>query len=143
MYKTHPAVPKKFGSHTSTFKTPARSSGGKPRFGSGKFNNSRPRTFRKSGGGGGGKRFSGQRGQRIDFSRFIKKGVYVEEKPYVSKHTFADFPFNPQLHKNIAKAGYIHPRPIQDQSIPTILQGKDVFGMANTGTARLRHFSCP
>jgi superfamily II DNA/RNA helicase len=67
----------------------------------------------------------------------------MEEKPYVSKHTFSDFPFNPQLHKNIARTGFIHPRPIQDQSIPTILEGRDVFGMANTGTGKTAAFLLP
>jgi superfamily II DNA/RNA helicase len=67
----------------------------------------------------------------------------VEEKPYISKHTFADFPFNPQLHKNIAKAGFVHPRPIQDQAIQTVLLGKDVFGMANTGTGKTAAFLLP
>ena len=66
-----------------------------------------------------------------------------EEKPYVSKHTFSDFPFNSQLHKNIARAGFIHPRPIQDQSIPSVLEGKDVFGMANTGTGKTAAFLLP
>jgi len=112
------------------------------RFGGGarKFNNSRPRFGGGKGRGGAGGR---SRGERIDFSRFIKKAVHVEEKPYVSKHTFMDFPFNPQLHKNIAKAGYIHPRPIQDQSIPHVLAGKDVFGMANTGTGKTAAFLLP
>ncbi len=82
-------------------------------------------------------------GERIDASRFIKKAVHVEEKPYVSKHTFADFPFNPQLHKNITGAGYVSPRPIQDQSIPVVLSGKDVFGMANTGTGKTAAFLLP
>ncbi len=67
----------------------------------------------------------------------------MEEKPYVSKHTFADFPFNPQLHKNIARAGFIHPRPIQDQAILTVLKGSDVFGMANTGTGKTAAFLLP
>ncbi len=128
MYTRHSAAPKKFGSQTSSFKA-------KPRFGGGKFNNSSK--FRKS---GDGKR---SRGDRIDFSRFVKKGIHVEEKPYVSKHTFMDFPFNSQLHKNIARAGYILPRPIQDQSIPTILAGKDIFGMANTGTGKTAAFLLP
>ena len=118
MYKYHSGSPRKFG--RSKF---AR--GAKVHFGGRKFNNKR------------------SRGERIDFSRFVKKGAYVEEKPYVSKHTFADFPFNPQLHKNIAKAGFIHPRPIQDQTIPTILSGKDVFGMANTGTGKTAAFLLP
>ena len=84
-----------------------------------------------------------QRGERIDFSRFIKKGTYIEEKPYVSKHTFSDFPFNPQLHKNITTAGFIHPRPIQDQAIPSVMEGRDVFGMANTGTGKTAAFLLP
>jgi len=67
----------------------------------------------------------------------------VEEKPYVSKHTFADFPFHAQLHKNIARAGFTNPRPIQDQAIPTVLLGKDVFGMANTGTGKTAAFLLP
>src|SRR3989344_8822954 len=142
MYKSHPATPKKFGSHTSSFRAPARPSfGGKPRFGASKFNSSRPRF-------GGSKsssrsRFGGARGERINFSRFIKKAIHTEEKPYVSKHTFADFPFNSQLHKNIKGAGFIHPRPIQDQAIPTILKGADVFGMANTGTGKTATFLLP
>ena len=129
MYKQHSAVPKKFGSHTSTFRA-------KPRFGSGKFNDSRP-SFKRS---GGGKR---SRGERIDFSRFVKKGIYMEEKPYVSKHTFADFPFNSQLHKNIERAGFTSPRPIQDQAIPSVMKGMDVFGMANTGTGKTAAFLLP
>ena len=104
----------------------------------GGFSNSRP-SF-KRGGGGGKKRFGGE---RIDFSRFVKKAIHVEEKPYVSKHTFADFPFNPQLHKNIKGAGFTEPRPIQDQAIPTVLAGRDVFGMANTGTGKTAAFLLP
>ncbi|MFA5095460.1 MAG: DEAD/DEAH box helicase [Candidatus Paceibacterota bacterium] len=81
--------------------------------------------------------------EHIDFSRFIKKGQQIEEKPYVSKHTFIDFPFNPQIHKNIARAGFINPRPIQDQAIFFVLEGKDVFGMANTGTGKTAAFMLP
>ncbi|MFZ3011534.1 MAG: DEAD/DEAH box helicase [Minisyncoccia bacterium] len=153
MYKTHSAAPKKFGSHVSTFKKPAHRSfgvkskvGGKPARPAfrGGFNKSRPpsfsagRSFKR--GGGSNKR---SRGERIDFSRFIKKGTHVEEKPYVSKHTFADFPFNPQLYKNIERAGYTNPRPIQDQAIPSVMKGMDVFGMANTGTGKTAAFLLP
>ena len=109
----------------------------------GRFNNSRP-SFKRGGassrhGGANKKRF----GDLIDFSRFIKKGELVEEKPYVSKHTFADFPFDPQLHKNIERAGFTSPRPIQDQAIPSVMKGTDVFGMANTGTGKTAAFLLP
>src|SRR3989338_245803 len=128
MYTRHSGSPSKFGRPKFALKAK-------------KFNNSRP-SF------GGSKsssrsRFGGARGERIDFSRFIKKAAHIEEKPYVSKHTFADFPFNSQLHKNIKGAGFIHPRPIQDQAIPTILKGADVFGMANTGTGKTATFLLP
>ena len=83
------------------------------------------------------------RGERIDFSKFIKKAVEVKEKPYVPKHTFADFPFHAQLHKNISHVGFVSPRPIQDQAIPTVLAGRDVFGMANTGTGKTAAFLLP
>lgn len=135
MYKQQKANPKKFGGHTS-FKA-------KPRFGRGKFNNSRP-SFRGGGSnrhqGGAGKR---SRGERIDFSRFVKKNVYIKEKPYVSKHSFVDFPFNAQLHKNIERAGFTNPRPIQDQAMSAVIEGKDVFGMANTGTGKTAAFLLP
>lgn len=133
MYTRHSAAPKKFGRHTSAFRAPARL-GGKPHFGG--------RNFKRSTrhGGASNKR---SRGERIDFSRFVKRNTYVEEKPYVSKHSFADFPFHPQLHKNITKAGFINPRPIQDQAIPSVMAGKDVFGMANTGTGKTAAFLLP
>ena len=96
-------------------------------------------TRNRSGGGGGGSRFA----QRIDFSRFIKKAEKVEEVAYVPKHKFADFPFAEQLHKNIAKKGFINPTPIQDQTINTVLEGRDLFGLANTGTGKTGAFILP
>src|SRR3989344_1557993 len=123
MYKHHSVHPSKFGRRVSSFR-------GRPpkKYFSQKKNNSRSR---------------GQRGEKIDFSRFIKKGQHIEEIPYVSKHTFADFPFHSQLQSNITRAGFIHPRPIQDQAIPSVLSGKDVFGMANTGTGKTAAFLLP
>lgn len=113
--------------------------GGGSVFSRSKFNSSR--TPSRGSRSGGGKRKFG--GERIDFSRFIKKNQYVEEKPYAPKHTFADFPFNSQLHKNITRAGYLNPRPIQDQAISSVMAGKDVFGMANTGTGKTAAFLLP
>jgi ATP-dependent RNA helicase RhlE len=118
--------------HASSF-----SRGGRPSFGSGNFKRN---TNRSSGGKSKGGRFGGE---RIDYARFIKKAVHIEEKPYVAKHTFADFPFNEKLQKNIAKKGYANPRPIQDQSINSILEGRDVFGLANTGTGKTAAFLLP
>jgi superfamily II DNA/RNA helicase len=62
---------------------------------------------------------------------------------YESKHKFADFPFGAQLHHNIASKGYITPSAIQDQAIPHIIDGKDVIGLANTGTGKTAAFLLP
>jgi superfamily II DNA/RNA helicase len=127
MYKSHSVAPSKFGRRPASFK------------GRHSFQNRRHGGASSRHGGGNKKRF----GDRIDFSRFIKKGEQVAEQPYVAKHTFADFPFDPQLHKNIERAGFTSPRPIQDQAIPSVMKGVDVFGMANTGTGKTAAFLLP
>src|SRR3989338_6585197 len=125
MYTIHSGRPKKFG--RSKFRSKS-----KPSFGGTKnFKRNRNHPKKRS--------FS----ERIDFSRFIKKGQHIEEKPYISNHTFIDFPFDAQIHKNIARAGFINPRPIQDQAISSVLKGMDVFGMANTGTGKTAAFILP
>ncbi len=98
---------------------------------------------RRPGGHSGGGRKGGFRSERIDFSRFVKKAEKVEEKVYIPTHKFADFPFADQLKKNIAKKGFIHPTPIQDQSILPIIEGRDFFGLANTGTGKTGAFILP
>ena len=98
---------------------------------------------RRSGGGGsrGGKR----QAQYIDPSRFIKaaKVVSAEEPAYEPKHTFADFKVISLIHDNIAKKGFVTPSPIQDQTVPLGLEGKDVIGIANTGTGKTAAFAIP
>lgn len=62
---------------------------------------------------------------------------------YTPENTFEDFNLHPQLHENILKKGYRTPTPIQDQTIPIILDGKDVIGIANTGTGKTAAFLLP
>jgi ATP-dependent RNA helicase RhlE len=110
----------------------------------------RPNQGRPQGGGGrsfGGGRRGGSRGpakKYIHPSKFINKAVTKEnEVVYESKHKFADFPFGAQLHHNIASKGYETPSAIQDQAIPFIIEGKDVIGLANTGTGKTAAFLLP
>ncbi|MES2630376.1 MAG: DEAD/DEAH box helicase [Patescibacteria group bacterium] len=98
-----------------------------------------PSNNRSQGGGGGNRR-----GAYIHPSKFINKAVAVaDEVVYESKHTFAEFPFNAALHANVAKRNYVAPSPIQDQAIPLILEGRDVIGLANTGTGKTAAFLLP
>jgi Superfamily II DNA and RNA helicases len=49
---------------------------------------------------------------------------------------------NPIL-KALQEEGYTSPTPIQEQSIPIVLNGKDLLGCAQTGTGKTAAFSIP
>lgn len=57
--------------------------------------------------------------------------------------SFNKFSFFPQINAGISTAGYVNPRPIQSQSIPAILSGKDVLGSAQKGTGKTAAFVLP
>jgi superfamily II DNA/RNA helicase len=113
----------------------------------GQSRNSRPTGGNRSFGGGGRRGGGGNRGpakKYIHPSKFINKAVAkADEVVYESKHKFADFPFGAQLHHNVASKGYDTPSAIQDQAIPHIIDGKDVIGLANTGTGKTAAFLLP
>ncbi len=87
-------------------------------------------------------RFSG--GSSIHHSRFIcKADPIIESVPYVPLHKFEDFKINEIIKTNIGKKGYVNPTPIQDSAIPFVLSGRDVVGVANTGTGKTAAFLIP
>lgn len=57
--------------------------------------------------------------------------------------TFSDLKLITPLISALEKKGYKHPSPIQQQSIPHILDGKDIFGCAQTGTGKTAAFALP
>jgi ATP-dependent RNA helicase RhlE len=57
--------------------------------------------------------------------------------------SFNNFSFHPQINAGISKAGFTSPTPIQAKTIPTILSGKDVLGLAQTGTGKTAAFVLP
>lgn len=61
----------------------------------------------------------------------------------VSTHVFSDFALCPTLKENIRIKGFVTPTPIQEQVIPAILGGRDVIGMAGTGTGKTAAFLIP
>lgn len=102
---------------------------------------------------GGGRSFGGNRsyGRKkfqpkkdyIHPSRFVKAAKPVEEVAYEAQHKFADFAAHPLIKENIAAKGFEQPSPIQDQAIPLGLEGRDVIGVANTGTGKTVAFAVP
>ena len=56
---------------------------------------------------------------------------------------FSDLHLNPKVLKAIDEAGYETPTPIQAGAIPPALEGKDVLGIAQTGTGKTASFTLP
>jgi len=57
--------------------------------------------------------------------------------------TFADLALNKPLLKILSEVGYESPSPIQAQTIPLLLQGRDIIGQAQTGTGKTAAFALP
>ncbi len=56
---------------------------------------------------------------------------------------FSDLELSPKVLKAVADAGYVTPTPIQEGAIPPALLGKDVLGIAQTGTGKTASFTLP
>lgn len=57
--------------------------------------------------------------------------------------TFSHLGLAKDLLRAVAEQGYTEPTPIQQQAIPAVLQGKDVFASAQTGTGKTAGFTLP
>ncbi|MFC2043616.1 DEAD/DEAH box helicase [Chloroflexota bacterium] len=57
--------------------------------------------------------------------------------------SFETFNFHPSIMAGIRALGYIRPTPIQLKSIPPIMQGRDLIGLAQTGTGKTAAFVLP
>ncbi|MDO7876804.1 DEAD/DEAH box helicase [Hymenobacter sp. ASUV-10] len=57
--------------------------------------------------------------------------------------SFNDFKLNKQLLNAVADSGFTEPTPVQEQTIPLLLAGHDVLGIAQTGTGKTAAFGLP
>jgi ATP-dependent RNA helicase RhlE len=80
----------------------------------------------------------------IDPNKFINKAVTpLEEEVFVPQNRFVDFKFDSRLQFNVDAHGYDLPTPVQDAAIPVVLEGRDLIGLANTGTGKTAAFLLP
>lgn len=97
----------------------------------------------------GNNRFNNRYGKKTSQApsyeaKYIKKATDpVLEEKFVPSKSYAEFTIDPILKKNIAAMGYINPTPIQDGVIDKVIEGKDVIGIANTGTGKTAAFLIP
>jgi ATP-dependent RNA helicase RhlE len=114
----------------------------------GGFKNKRNSSFRSR---GNNRTFGPSTGRRgagapIDINAFIAKNDAIAKTaaPEVAiQHTFKDFGFVAPLQENLETKGYTVPTAIQDQAIKSIMAGRDLIGLANTGTGKTAAFLLP
>src|SRR5438105_15386992 len=56
---------------------------------------------------------------------------------------FESFHFDPKVKAGLKDLGFDTPTPIQEQAIPHAMQGRDVLGLAQTGTGKTAAFALP
>lgn len=86
--------------------------------------------------------------KELNIHHFIQKvktdaSSGLEQTEHKAKNSFGDFSLDQRLMKNVTDKRYFTPTPIQDQAIPPALEGRDVIGLANTGTGKTAAFLLP
>lgn len=106
----------------------------------GGFRGSEGRSF-----GGNKRSFKKRELKTFDVSQYINKNPVItsETEAFVPKHKFTEFGLDKKLAFTITSSGLTLPTPIQDGVIPHILEGRDVIGLANTGTGKTAAFLIP
>ena len=80
----------------------------------------------------------------ISTNQYIAKAIQTETSNiYVTDALFNDFKLDPILQKNILGKRYTTPTKIQNEAIPAILSGKDILGIASTGSGKTAAFLLP
>lgn len=93
-------------------------------------------------------RFSGKksfRSKSFDPSFLVDKNEVVEEVEikYEVSSLFEDFNIDSRIKEAISRRNFTKPTPIQDKAIPEIINGKDLVGIADTGTGKTAAFLIP
>lgn len=83
-------------------------------------------------------------GSKISIEQLVAKAVY-EDLPsiYVLDHNLLEFDLVKELKRNITYKKYTSPTKIQYEAIPHILKGRDILGLASTGSGKTAAFLIP
>ncbi len=105
-----------------------------------------PSNHRHSGSGKGKRNNSGpgKKVSTLDPTLLVKEArQYAEEKAFLSNRRMSDLPISNSLKQTLARKGYERPTEIQDRTLETLLQGRDLLGIAQTGTGKTGAFLIP
>lgn len=74
---------------------------------------------------------------------FVRKALPVEETVYRAERQIRDLPVDGLILNNLKKKGYEIPTEIQDKTLEAILRGRNLIGLAQTGTGKTGAFLIP
>jgi ATP-dependent RNA helicase RhlE len=86
---------------------------------------------------------SGNASTRADMGPRVPYALAQKDTYFVTMKSFANLGLSEPLCRALAVQGYAAPTPIQAQSIPPLLAGRDVLGIAQTGTGKTAAFVLP
>ncbi len=79
----------------------------------------------------------------IDPNSLIKNATNHKQKDYEAYRNFSDMPIHKTIKANLANLGFETPTQIQDKTLENLQEGKDIVGVANTGTGKTGAFLIP
>jgi len=103
-------------------------------------NDSSRRNYRGSWRSGNKKRFKESIAQSMYISKAADNNQDVE---YIPENAFHEFGLHNILFRNILNRNFANPTKIQDKAIPEILKGRDILGLASTGSGKTGAFLIP
>ncbi len=84
-----------------------------------------------------------QKSSILDTNQLIKKATSGKEVVFESDRLFTDMPLDERLKNNLIKKGFQKPSQIQDKTLESLKSGRNLIGIANTGTGKTAAFLIP
>jgi ATP-dependent RNA helicase RhlE len=85
----------------------------------------------------------GSKASSIDHKQLVKSAIPKDEISYEPSRTFDEMPIVNRLKDVLRLKGYTHPTEIQDKTLEYLIEGKDLIGIAKTGTGKTAAFLVP
>jgi ATP-dependent RNA helicase RhlE len=73
----------------------------------------------------------------------VAEPVSLAVAEQIQEITFAELGLRTEVLRAVVDAGYLHPTPIQAEAVPLALKGRDMIGLAQTGTGKTAAFTLP
>lgn len=104
----------------------------------GRKNNNRNTSLRS-----GSKPQNRRKKSSVDVNLLTQKAIPQEVKAFEPSRSFSEMPLQSELKAAIARKGFEFPTEIQDKTLESLLEGRDLLGIAQTGTGKTGAFLIP